>query len=187
MAKRLDPSIRHVACIGLMGAGKTVVGRLVATELGWPFVDVDDEVEARTGTSVAALYAAGGEDAYRPLERQIVLETLAASGPTVLAAPGGVAVDDAARAAIAALDVAAVYLRADPSTLAERVERDTDHPRPLLGEDPEAALRQMFLERDAIYRSLADIEVQVDAREPGEVAELVLDAFTGGSSPPSLP
>jgi shikimate kinase len=173
----IDPKIRHVACIGLMAAGKSSVGRILAHELGWAFVDVDEEIEARTGSSVAELYESGGEAAYRPLERQVVLEALAAPARSVLAAPGGIAVDDEARRAIGAVDVVAVYLRADPATLAARVRAD-DHARPLVDDDPDAVLREMFDRRDAVYRALADIEVQVDAIDHEEVARLVLQALT---------
>ena len=170
-------AVVHVACIGLMAAGKSSVGRLVAKRLGWRFVDVDDEIEARTGRTVAELAEIGGEDGYRPLERAVVVETLAAAQPSVLAAPGGVALDPTARAAIEADGVVAVYLRADPRTLAIRVAEDADHERPLMGDDPLGALRGMFSDRDATYRALAELEVQVDDRSHEEVAGLVLDAL----------
>jgi shikimate kinase len=186
MSTSIDPAVRHLACIGLMAAGKSSVGRALAGELGWRFVDVDDEIEARTGSTVAQLYESGGEAAYRPLEREVVLEALAASTPSVLAAPGGIAVDAAACQAIGAVDVVAIYLRADPVTLAERV-RDDLHERPLLDDDPMGVLRQMFEDRDGVYRALADIEVQVDARSHDEVVRLVLEALTGGHPPRALP
>jgi shikimate kinase len=182
----IDPAVRHLACIGLMAAGKSSVGRILADELGWRFVDVDDEIEARTGSTVAELYESGGEAAYRPLERQVVLEALAADARSVLAAPGGIAVDAAARQAIGAVDVVAIYLRADPLTLAARV-RDDPHERPLLEGDPAAALRQMFEDRDDVYRALADIEVQVDRHSNAKVVRLVLQALTGGDAPRALP
>jgi shikimate kinase len=182
----IDPAVRHLACIGLMAAGKSSVGRILADELGWRFVDVDDEIEARTGSTVAELYESGGEAAYRPLERAVVLEALASSVPSVLAAPGGIAVDAAARQAIGAVDVVAIYLRADPLTLAGRVREDR-HERPLLEGDPAAALRQMFEDRDDIYRAVADIEVQVDGRSHEEIARLVLQSLTGGDAPRALP
>ena len=184
MPPPLDPEIRHVACIGLMAAGKSTVGRLVADELGWRLVDVDTEIEARAGRTVAELAEEGGEAAYRPWERLVVIEALGADDPTVLAAPGGIALDPDARKAIGALDVVAVYLRADPDTLASRVAADREHPRPLVDKDPLAVLRGMFRDRDATYRALADIEVQVDARSHEEVAALVLAALFGDPAPP---
>src|SRR3546814_14774226 len=70
------PDVHHLACIGLMGAGKTTVGSQVAERLGWSFVDVDALLEARTGCSVGELWQAGGEDGYRPLERDVVAGAL---------------------------------------------------------------------------------------------------------------
>jgi shikimate kinase len=186
MPSSIDPAVRHLACIVLMAAGKSSVGRILAHELGWDFVDVDEEIEARTGSTVAQLYETGGEGAYRPLERQVVLEALATTARSVLAAPGGIAVDPDARRAIGALDVVAVYLRADPATLAARVRED-QHERPLVEGDPAAVLRQMFRDRDDVYRALADIEVQVDAHTDEEVARLVLQALTGEGGPRPLP
>jgi shikimate kinase len=177
MRPMIDPAVAHIACIGLMAAGKSSVGRMVADRLGWTFVDVDDVIEARTGNTVAELAEAGGEGAYRPLERQVVVEALADPKPSVLAAPGGIALDPEARKAIGATDVVAVYLRANPDTLAARMALDSDHQRPLVGDDRSAVLREMFRDRDLTYRALADIEVQVDARPHHEVAELVLDAL----------
>jgi len=167
-----------------MAAGKSTIGAQVAAALDWPLVDVDAEVEARTGQTVAELAYEGGEDAYRPWERLVVLEALDAREPSVLAAPGGIALDPEARKAMGAVDVIAVYLRADPDTLAARIERDTRHHRPLVGEDPLGVLRGMFHDRDATYRALADIEVQVDGRGHDEVAQLVLDALAGPLAPP---
>jgi shikimate kinase len=175
----MDPSIRHVACIGLMAAARTPVGERIATGLGWRLVDVDTEVEARTGKTVAELCYEGGEGAYRPWERQVVVDALAAHERSVVMAPGGIALDPEARKAIGAVDVAAVYLRADPDALATLAEQEVEHERPLIGDDPLVALRHMFRDRDATYRALADIEVQVDEHSPEEAADLVLAALSG--------
>src|SRR5688572_14455156 len=92
-AGRIDPAVRHVVCIGLMAAARSPIGERVAAELGWRFVDVDAEVEARTGQTVAELSYEGGEDAYRPWERQVVLDGLATDEHSVVLAPGGIALD----------------------------------------------------------------------------------------------
>ena len=102
----------HLALIGLMGSGKSSVGRLVAAALDLPLVDVDDAIHARTGRDVEELWREGGEAAYRPLERAVVLDALDPANPSVLAAPGGIVVDDVALAALAAPHVGVVYLRA---------------------------------------------------------------------------
>lgn len=177
MAVTIDPEVRHIACIGLTAAGKSTVGGLVAEALGWRLVDVDAEVETRTGQTVAELAYEGGEAAFRPWEQVVVLEALADHRPSVLVAPGGIALDPEARKAVGAIDVAAVYLRADPRMLAITAATDLHHEGPIGTEDRLDALVGMFLDRDATYRALADVEVDVDGRSPEHVAAIVLAAL----------
>ncbi len=160
-----------VVIVGLMGAGKSCVGALVATATGRPFVDVDLAIEAGTGKTVRELWEEGGEPAYRHLESQAVLKTLARGDDVVLAAPGGTVLDPAVRAALGAAFV--VWLRADPATLATRVEHD-DH-RPLLGDHPLEVLTSMAAERASLYGSVADLVVDTDGRDAATVAAAVLD------------
>lgn len=159
-----------VVLIGLMGAGKSSVGALVAAATARTFVDVDLAITARTGQTVRQLWEEGGEAAYRHLESQEVLDTLARRDDVVLAAPGGTVLDPAVRAALAPAFV--VWLRADPATLAARVEHD-DH-RPLLGRHPRQVLTSMAAERGDLYRSLADVVVDTDGRDAATVAQEVL-------------
>jgi shikimate kinase len=179
----VSPSRTHLALVGLMGAGKSTVGRLVAPALGLPFVDVDVAIAARTGSDVRELWRTGGERAYRPLERAVVLDALAPTTPTVLAVPAG-AIDDAEAAA--ALDrphVAVVYLWTDPSVLAARVVAQ-GQPRPLLGSDPERVLAAQAGHRDARYRAIADLVVEEGDDPPELIAAAVLAAgLVAGAEP----
>ncbi len=162
-----------VALVGLMGAGKSSVGTLVAAKIGRPFVDVDSAIVERTGLTVRQLWEEGGEPAYRHLESEVVLESLRRD--VVLAAPGGVVLDPAVRAALASAFV--VWLRADPATLALRVQHD-DH-RPLLGEHPQEVLTTMARDRAALYEQVADAVVDTDNLDAptvaGQVVELLED------------
>lgn len=158
-----------------MGSGKSTVGALVAEELGLPLVDVDDAVQARTGRTVEQLWREGGEAAYRPLERDIVVEALDPATPSVLAAPGGVIDDEGALDAVAAPHVGVVYLRAEPDLLGERVRQDPQ-PRPLLGDDPHEVLRAQHDARDDRYRAVADLVVQVDDLTAAQAADRILSA-----------
>jgi shikimate kinase len=173
-------SFTHIALVGLMGSGKSAVGAVLSERLGLPLVDVDEQVHVRTGMSVRDLWERGGEEAYRPLEREIVLEALAPGAGRVLAAPGGVAVDPIAAAALAQPHVAVVYLRAEPGVLAERIRNDPQ-PRPLLEVHPEAQLAQMHRERDLWYRGVADRVEEVAGAEPLALAVRMLDAFGCGT------
>ena len=158
-----------VALVGLMGAGKSSVGQLVAARTGRPFVDVDVAIVERTGQTVRQLWEEGGEVAYRHLESEIVVESLRRD--VVLAAPGGVVLDPAVRAALAGAYV--VWLRADPTTLALRVQHD-DH-RPLLGEHPREVLATMARDRAELYEQIADAVVDTDNLDAATVAGLVVE------------
>src|SRR3546814_2793024 len=159
-----------------MGAGKTTVGSQVAERLGWSFVDVDALLEARTGCSVGELWQAGGEDVYRPLERDVVAGALRSGGRSVVAAPCDIVVDLDAASALAAADVMAVYLRAQPDCLAARISAD-DHLHPFLDDRPEDALRTMFVARDHCYERMADHVVDVDELDVEHATTAVLEAI----------
>ena len=157
--------------IGLMGSGKSSVGAIVAAATGRTFVDVDCAIEARTGKTVRELWEEGGEPAYRHLESQVVLETLARRDEVVLAAPGGTVLDPAVRTALEAAFV--VWLRAEPATLAARVAHD-DH-RPLLGDRPLQVLTSMATERAGLYDTAADLVVDTDGLDAGAVTGVVIE------------
>jgi 5-deoxy-5-amino-3-dehydroquinate synthase len=152
----------HIVLVGLMGVGKTTIGRRVAHQLGRPFVDADAELERRSGQSVRELFAAEGEDGFRRRESEVLDELLRAEEPMVIAAGGGVVVRPENRDRLRRTPGRVIYLHADPVFLASRVTRK-DH-RPLLdGDDPTAVLRRLADERDGWYREVADAVIDVQA------------------------
>ena len=171
-----------VVLVGLMGAGKSSVGSVVAARMGMTFVDVDIAIVQRAGKTVRELWEQGGEPAYRYLESTVVLETLAEERDVVLAAPGGVVLDPAVRAALA--DAFVVWLRTDPATLANRVRLD-DH-RPLLGEHPQDVLTSMEHQRSGIYEGLADLVIDTDHEDVETIAGRIVGALDG-RPPPGRP
>ncbi|MCB1004524.1 MAG: shikimate kinase [Acidimicrobiales bacterium] len=163
----------HIVLIGMMGAGKTSVGRRVAEALDRPLVDTDALVEARTGRTVREIFEADGEAAYRAIEADAVADAVDWPEPAVLAAAGGVVLYPASRDRLHDAGTV-VWLAATPATLAGRV-RPGDH-RPLLGTDPEPVLRRLLEERHALYEELADEVVVVDDLTTEQAAECVLAA-----------
>ena len=164
----------HLLLVGMMGAGKSTVGRLVAARLGRPHVDVDAEVERHAGVSVPAVFAAGGEAAFRRMESEVLAEVLGGEAPAVVSVGGGAVLDAANRAAIAGAGTV-VWLRARPATLARRIGRGDE--RPLLAADPAgpaAALARIDAERRGLYGEVATEVVDVDGLAPDEVADRVL-------------
>lgn len=147
---------RSVVLIGLMGAGKTAVGRRLANRLDLPFIDADTEIEFAAGKTVSEIFAEHGEAYFRQGERR-VLARLLDSGPQVLATGGGVYMDPKTRAKIKERGVS-IWLRAELPVLLNRVRR-RDH-RPLLAAgNPETVMRKLMDERYPVYAE-ADIAVE---------------------------
>lgn len=163
---------RHLVLVGLMAAGKSSVGQVLAERLDRPFVDTDDVITARTGQTVRELWEAGGEEAYRGLESEVVRNTLGRNQPVVLAAPGGAVLDATVRALLVGDAVTTVWLRAQIATLARRVGPD-DH-RPLLGDHPSEVLTRMAIERSSLLAEVSDLVVDVDDLSAAAVAAAIL-------------
>ncbi len=146
---------RTVALVGLMGAGKSTVGRRLAGKLGRPFVDSDDEIEKAAGLSVADIFALHGEEEFRRVEHK-VLKRLISGPPRVLATGGGAYLNADTREMMRE-NAITVWLNADLETLWKRVSR-RNH-RPLLRRpDAKQVLSNLFDERRPIYE-LADLTV----------------------------
>jgi shikimate kinase len=167
----IDP-LQHVVLVGMMGTGKTTVARILSERLGRPVLDTDAMIEQRTGRTVREIFAVEGEDAFRVLETQALLDALASPTPAIIAGAGGVVVREENRAALARSGARVIWLCADPATLVERVKSGVH--RPLLDDDPAGTLQRMFRDREALYREVADAIVLVDHRSAGEVVEAVL-------------
>ena len=166
------PDNQHLVLVGMMGVGKTTVGRIVGERLGRRVVDSDQVIEARTGRTVREIFASDGEAAFRALETEALIEALTEQEPLVIAAAGGVVLSEQNRSALRDSPSKVVWLCADPATLADRV-RSGGH-RPLLDDDPEGVLQKMFAERTPLYRQVADAIVLVDGRSITDVVDAVL-------------
>jgi len=146
-----------VVLVGLMGAGKTKIGRRLAIRLGLPFFDSDQEIEAAAGETIEEIFANRGEQAFRDGERRVIARLLA--GPVhVLATGGGAFMDPVTRAVIARRGVS-LWLRADLDVLVQRVSRRADRPLLKTG-DPRTILGELIERRHPIY---AKAEVTVDS------------------------
>ena len=163
-----------IVLVGLMGAGKSAIGRRLASRLGMPFVDADTEIERAAGCSIADIFELHGEAAFRDGERRVIARLL--SRPAhVLATGGGAFMDPNTRAAIRESGIS-VWLRADLDLLVARVSRRTNRPL-LAGGDPRAILQGLMDERHPVY---AEADVVVDSMDgPHEqTVEAVLGAIS---------
>jgi len=147
---------RSIVLVGLMGAGKSTVGRRLAQKLGLEFTDADAEIERAAGKTVPDIFRDHGEDYFRDGERKVIARLLE-SGPQVLATGGGAFMNEETRQNIAHRGIS-VWLKADIDLLMKRVRRRDN--RPLLrAEDPEEIMRQLIAQRYPIY-SQADVTVE---------------------------
>jgi shikimate kinase len=172
---------RPITLIGLMGAGKSSIGKRLAAQLGLPFVDADDEIEQAAGMTIAEIFERFGEAHFRDGERRVIARLIDGK-PKVIATGGGAFMAEETRALILAR-TQAVWLDAELSTLVERV-RKRGH-RPLLnGRDPAKVLGQLMAVRGPVY-ALAPIRV---ASRPGphrDTVEAIIDALAAANGKPA--
>jgi shikimate kinase len=163
---------KHLVLVGMMGAGKSSVGRVLARKLDRPLLDSDELFEYRTGRTVREIWSTDGEATFRELETEALVDALGDDEPSVVAAAGGVVLSEANRVALAASDAHVVWLLANVEILIDRVKNGAH--RPLLDDDPEGMLRTMYAERESLYHEVADAIVSVDHRTVHDVAQAVL-------------
>lgn len=150
-------NLENIYLIGLMGAGKTTVGRQLAWRLGCPFYDSDHEIEVRTGVSIPTIFEIEGETGFRKREAQVIEELVNESGKMVLATGGGVVITPENRVNLKAHGWV-VYLSVPPFQLYQRTRQDRS--RPLLQvADPLKRLQELHAIRDPLYRETADLIV----------------------------
>ena len=170
----------NVALIGFMGAGKTSVGRLVAENLGFEFLDTDELIQSRTGRTIADIFAKEGESAFRALEKQMVQE-LSAREKTVISTGGGLPTNADNLKALKSYALV-VCLWASPEKIWERV-RNQSH-RPLLHDaDPQKKIRELLAAREPFYKQ-ADVLINTDLRSVREAAQQIALQFKLATRPP---
>lgn len=166
---------KPVILLGMMGAGKTSVGRALAKMLSLPFFDADKEIETVAGRSVSAIFAEYGEAEFRRLERQVIARLLKGD-LCVLSLGGGAFMDAETRAAIKEAGFS-IWLKVDHALLLERVTRRGGRPM-LQGADPKEKMTRLLAEREPVY-ALADLTVLCDDRPVAQTAKRVREAIKG--------
>ncbi len=157
-----------VVLVGPPGAGKSTVGRLLATQRCVPFRDTDTDIEQAAGKSIAEIFYDDGEAAFRSLERVAVAAALTEHSG-VLSLGGGAVLDEGTRDALR--DRFVVFLSVGLSDAARRVGLSRD--RPVLALNPRATLATLLAERLSLYREVADVEIPTDGLTPEQVADRV--------------
>jgi shikimate kinase len=173
VAVQSDRRIVNLAIIGFMGTGKTSVGRLIAEQLHFDYLDTDEMIQTHTGRTIADIFKTDGEPAFRALEQKVVAE-LASRVKTVVATGGGLPANPANLASLKT-HALVVCLWASPETIWERV-RNQSH-RPLLHDaDPQKKIRELLAAREPFYRQ-ADVLLNTELRSVREVAQQIVHQF----------
>ncbi len=160
-----------IVLIGMMGAGKTTVGRMLAVDLGFAFVDADRELEARSGVTIPTIFAVEGEAGFRRREAAL-LDELSQRAGIVLATGGGAVLDAGTRERLRRRGLV-IYLRASAEEVFRRTRRDKS--RPLLqGDDPRATIEALLTEREPLYAQIAHLTFQSASANPRRLVERLL-------------
>jgi shikimate kinase len=172
---------KSIFLIGYRGTGKTTVAELLAGQLGWSWIDADDEIERRAGKSIAAIFAEEGEPAFREREAAVVAEVCRLPR-TVVALGGGAVLSEANRAAIQLAGIV-VWLRATVATLAERLAADdkTVSRRPDLTKTGGLSeIETVLATREPLYLQCATFEIDTEARGSGEIVDEIVARLHSG-------
>jgi shikimate kinase len=172
---------KTIALVGLMGVGKSSIGRRLAAALGMPFKDADAEVETAAGRSIADIFDQFGEQAFRDGERRVIARLLD-EPPHVLATGGGAFAHPDTRTLIKARAIS-VWLKADIEVLARRVARKDSRPL-IIGKDPLAVLTALAAERYPAYAE-ADLVVETGETAHNVAVEAILKALTARAKEPA--
>lgn len=157
-----------------MGSGKTTIGKLLALELGYTFVDSDREIEARAGADVSWIFDVEGEEGFRRRERKVI-KNLCQKDNLVIATGGGAVLNEDTRKLLAANFT--VYIHAPLSVLLDRTSQDKN--RPLLQvENPEQAFQKILDERQPLYNEVASLSLPSDELNTRQLVNKVVEAFT---------
>lgn len=165
----------NIYLIGLMGAGKTTIGRQLAKALQLPFYDSDKAIEEQTGVDIPTIFEYEGEEGFRDRELNMIQELTKIDG-IVLATGGGAILKEENRDALKKNGFV-VYLQCSVDKILQRTRRDNQ--RPLLYTDtPRERIEALFLEREALYLSCADFKIETSSMQSKTVVQNILDEYT---------
>lgn len=173
----------NIFLVGLMGAGKTTIGRALAKKLNRPFYDSDQEIEARTGATIPTIFEIEGEESFRKREADMIRE-LSAIENAIIATGGGAAVRAETRACMKEFGTV-IYLQAGVSQLLQRTSRDRN--RPLLQtSNPRQRLEDLLRQRDPFYREVADMLIETGRGNISSIVNVIIQKIERIAAPEAI-
>ena len=165
---------KPVIIVGLMGAGKTSIGKMLAEKLGYDFVDSDEVIVKREEREISKIFEQDGEPHFRMVEREVIADLMIETKPHIIGTGGGAFMNDDTRALVKASDAVSIFLKADLDVLLERV--GDGEGRPLLQGDPAGKLQELMDIRYPVYGE-ADLTVETRSEKPEETLDRVIDTL----------
>lgn len=179
----MQTSTNNIFLVGLMGSGKTTIGRSLAKKLNLRFVDADQEIEARTGASIPLIFEIEGEASFRQREADVIRDLTAQQG-IVLATGGGAVLNEASRQFLRERGTV-IYLRASVASILQRTSHDKN--RPLLQTaDPRAKIEALSLERAPLYQEVAHIIIETGRPNVHSVVHNILSQLQSSTQSPPV-
>jgi shikimate kinase len=178
MNQQISPA-PHLVLVGLMGIGKSTVGRRLAHKLGWEFLDTDDEINRFTGQSVRQIFESDGEERFRQIEHDVLAVAWSAPTPHVIAAAGGIVLRADNREILKTAQHV-VWLNAPLHVLLQRIGQrasKAEGHRPLLDTSPAEKLQEMYITRESLYQEVATHEINVEGLLIEEVIDKILSSI----------
>jgi shikimate kinase len=160
-----------VVLIGMMGSGKSTIGRLLAERLGAPFCDTDEQVVQETGSTIAELFSTSGEDVFRDHESLALAHCLESGG--VVATGGGIVLRESNRTMLVESRVRVVWLDASPDELIRRLSGVRD--RPMLGNNPQDAIRRLDDQRRPVYAQVSSVRIDTSEKTANDVCDEIAE------------
>jgi shikimate kinase len=161
----------RILLIGMMGVGKTTIGRALANQLGWTFLDSDEQVQAATGATVKEISVADGPDVLHRFEDEALVAALASATPVVITVAGGALLGEGNRERLKS-ERHVVWLRASLETMAERIGTKGD--RPYFDHDPTKTINELYAVRRPLYEEVATLTIDVDTLSPEQIVGRIL-------------
>lgn len=168
--------MNNIILIGFMGAGKSTIGRKLARESGFLFVDTDDKIEEEQQEKISHIFETKGEACFRDMETQALKDLLGSGNSMIIAVGGGLPMREENRRLLKELGTV-IYLKAGIDTLVRRLTGDTSRPKLQGGSSLREKIEDLMRQRESVYIGTADEEIFTDNLEPEEIAREIKDRF----------